>query len=275
MRPSGRTGLRAGLFLLCLGPTVGLAADTSRLRLATTTSTDNSGLLSVLIPVFEKSEGVRLDVIAVGTGRALLLGRNGDVDLLMVHAPQAEAEFVDQGYGVARLTFMINDFVLLGPPRDPAQVLQLTINAALGRIAESESSYVSRGDDSGTHKKELGLWREAGVAPQGRWYKEVGQGMGATIMITDNLRGYTLADRGTYLALKDKIVLKIIVQGDPELLNPYSVIAVNPARQPHVRYREAQAFINWIASPAAQTMIGEFMVDGEPLFRPLLLPDLP
>jgi len=206
-------------FVICFAP--GLLNAQERLRLATTTSTDNSGLLAELHPPFEKKYNVKVDVIAVGTGKALRLGENGDVDVLMVHAPAAEISFIDKGYGIERLPVMHNDFVILGPQDDHAGLGGAkTLNEALQRLYNSGSYFVSRGDDSGTHKKEMSLWRAAGKYPAGNWYMAAGQSMGAVIQIANDKQAYTLSDRGTYLAHKDKISLVPLFEGDPELFNP-------------------------------------------------------
>ncbi|MFP4430962.1 MAG: substrate-binding domain-containing protein, partial [Spirochaetaceae bacterium] len=240
-----------------------------RLRMATTTSTENSGLLAELLPPFEEANNVVVDVIAVGTGQALELGRNGDVDVVMVHAPSLEEEFVAQGYGVERVGFMYNDFVVLGPPRDPAEISGSgDVVSAFQRIAESESLFISRGDNSGTHNKELNIWDEAGIAPSGAWYREAGQGMGAVITVSDNEEAYTLADRGTYLSYLGDIDLDVVVEGDPVLFNPYAAIVVDPERHPHVDHETAQAFIDFLVSDEGQSIIGSFTIGGEPLFTP-------
>ncbi len=245
-----------------------------RLRLATTTSLDNSGLTSVLLPPFEERHGVRVDVIAVGTGRALQLGRNGDVDVLIVHHPEGEAEFVAAGFGVDRRPFMYNDFLILGPDGDPAGVRNARgVGAALAAVAAARKSFVSRGDDSGTHRKERALWKAAGVGPAGSWYLEAGQGMGATLMMADEKQAYVLSDRGTYLAFKDKIELVPLHQGDPALRNPYAIIAVNPARWQHVNDLDAMLLIGWVTSPEGQTIIGDFRLGGERLFVPDAVPE--
>ena len=240
-----------------------------RIRLATTTSTDNSGLLAKLHPVFEKKYDVKVDVIAVGTGKALRLGENGDVDVVMVHAPAAEISFVDNGHGVERLPVMHNDFVILGPQDDPAGLGGAsTLIEALQRLYNSGSYFVSRGDDSGTHKKEMSLWRAAGETPSGDWYMAVGQGMGAVIQIANDKQAYTLSDRGTYLAHKDKIGLVPVFEGDPELFNPYHVIIINPAKHPHVKMELAQQYGEFIRGEAGQKIIREFKKGGEILFIP-------
>jgi tungstate transport system substrate-binding protein len=241
-----------------------------RLRLATTTSTDNSGLLDALLPAFEKKYGIHVDVIAVGTGRALKLGENGDVDLVLVHAREAEDEFVEKGFGVGRRDVMYNDFVLVGPEEDPARIGQrLGAAEALGAIARSTSPFISRGDDSGTHKKEKTLWEAASIDPHGDWYVEAGQGMGAVLHMADEKRAYTLTDRGTWIAFAQKLKLKILFDGDAELNNPYGIIAVNPSMHPHVDQVGAAALIEWITSPDGQRLIADFKRDGDPLFFPL------
>ena len=251
------------------------ASAAERLRLATTTSTENSGLLADLLPLFEQRFGCAVHVIAVGTGKALALGRNGDVDLVLVHARQAEDAFVAEGWGVNRRDVMYNDFVLVGPPDDPARIADASDAAdALRRIATGGCRFVSRGDDSGTHKKERQLWQEAGVAPEGRWYLEVGQGMGTVLMIAAEKQAYTLSDRGTWLALADAAAQPILCAGDPRLFNPYGVIAVNPARHPEVHYVMAMALIGWLTSPEAQARIRIFGREryGRALFVPTAVP---
>ena len=244
-------------------------ADTPILRLATTTSTDNSGLLAALLPQFEKQAGVKVHVIAVGTGKALRMGRDGDVDLVLVHAPAAEKAFVDAGYGVDRRHVMYNDFVLVGPAADPAGIAKSgDANMALERIAAKNALFVSRGDDSGTHKKERNLWQSAGITPAGDWYREAGQGMGKVLQIAGELDAYTITDRGTWLAYRDKSPLKVLFEGDPRLFNPYGIIAVNPKRYPDTNYRNAGKLIAWITSETGQQMIGGFTISGSRLFTP-------
>ena len=253
----------------------GAAGPPTRLVLATTTSTENSGLLEELLPPFEARHNVIVDVIALGTGQALQLGRSGDADVLMVHAPSLEEEFVAQGYGIERVYFMYNDFVILGPPSDPAGVQQArSAVEAMQRIASVESVFISRGDNSGTHVKELALWSAAGITTtvdgqsRGTWYREVGQGMGAVINLANDQQAYTLADRGTYLSYVGAIDLAVIFQGDPVLFNPYGIIAVDPARHPHVKVDLAQALIDHVTSPEGQALITGFLVNGEQLFFP-------
>jgi len=240
-----------------------------RLRLATTTSTENTGLLDVLIPAFTAKTGIKVDVVAVGTGKAITLGENGDVDIIMVHARSREDSFVSDGYGVNRRDLMHNDFVILGPPDDPAGISTVKDAAeAFKQIQLTESSFISRGDDSGTNTKEKELWNAAGVIPAGKWYKEAGQGMGAVITMTNDMQAYTLSDRGTYLALKDKIDLSVLVERDPKLFNPYGVIAVNPAVHDGINYDGAMRLIAFLTSREGQSIIKNFNKNGEKLFYP-------
>ncbi|MBP8717738.1 MAG: substrate-binding domain-containing protein [Atribacterota bacterium] len=245
------------------------------LKLATTTSTENSGLLGILLPPFEERYNIKVDVIAVGTGAAIQLGENGDVDVVLVHARAAEDKMVEEGYGVNRRDVMHNDFIIVGPPDDPAGIKgEKDAALALTKIANSEKQvfFVSRGDKSGTHIKELELWQSAGIEPQGEWYLEIGQGMEAALLVADERQGYVLADRGTYLATKDKIELVILSEGDPRLFNPYGIIAVNPAVHPHVKYMEAMQLIAWMTSLEGQKIIGEYKQHGEVLFFPDAIP---
>lgn len=239
------------------------------LRMSTTTSTENSGLLQVLNPVFTKRYNVHLNVIAVGTGKALRLAENGDVDVVLVHAPSAELKFVKDGYGIDRQAVMHNDFVLIGPKSNPAAIkINQSIASALQQIAQAQASFISRDDDSGTHKKERALWRQAKITTAKPWYLEVGQGMGAVINIADEKQVYTLTDRGTYLAFKDKIDLIIVNEGDNALFNPYHIIAVNPALHKHVQYELAKKYIAFITSTKGQALIGAYKKHGEQLFYP-------
>lgn len=245
------------------------------LKLATTTSTENSGLLGILLPPFEERYNIKVDVIAVGTGAAIQLGENGDVDVVLVHARAAEDKMVEEGYGVNRRDVMYNDFIIVGPPADPAGIKgEKDAALALTKIANSEKQvfFVSRGDKSGTHIKELELWQSAGIEPQGEWYLEIGQGMEAALLVADERQGYVLTDRGTYLATKDKIELVILSEGDPRLFNPYGIIAVNPAVHPHVKYMEAMQLIAWMTSLEGQKIIGEYKQQGEVLFFPDAIP---
>ena len=242
-----------------------------RLKLATTTSTENSGLLKQLHPVFEKKYGVFVHTISVGTGKALRLGQNGDVDVVLVHAKKAEDLFVERDYGVRRRVVMYNDFVIVGPASDPAGVLRtFNVSEALLRIRNSKSLWFSRGDDSGTYKKEMQLWKGAGVDVFGPWYRALGQGMGRTLMAADEKNGYTLTDRGTYIALVEngKIFLKIQGPRGKRLHNPYSVIAVNPKRHSHVKFNLALKYIDFLTSAEGQRIIHDFRLKGKPLFHP-------
>ena len=240
-----------------------------RLRLATTTSTNDSGLLAAVNPAFEKQAGLKVDVIAVGSGKALALGRNGDVDVLLTHDPAAEEAFVADGDGVERTAVMENDFVIVGPPTDPAGVAKATsATDAIARIARAKAWFVSRGDKSGTHVKELALFKAAAVATDAAWYLSAGQGMGPVLQIADQKAAYTLADRGTWLALRGKSGLRLLYAGDPVLANPYHVINVNPARHPETNIKGARAYARFLIGPEGQRLIGAFKVDGEVLFRP-------
>jgi tungstate transport system substrate-binding protein len=245
------------------------AAAQDRLIMATTTSTENSGLLDELVPPFEDKFDVRVDVVAVGTGAAIELGENGDADIIFVHARAAEDEFVEAGYGVNRRDVMYNDFVVLGPPSDPADIEGMESAAeVLQVIADSGAEFVSRGDNSGTHKKELSLWDMAAINPDGPWYIESGQGMGASITMADEREAYILADRGTYLAYSGEIDLEILSSGDPALFNPYGIIPVNPAYHNHVNYQMAMAFVGYVTSQQGQNIINNYSRYGEQLFYP-------
>ncbi len=240
-----------------------------RLRLSTTTSTENSGLLAILHPAFEKQTDIKVSVIAVGTGKALKIGSNGDVDVVFVHAPAAELKYVASGDFIDRTAVMHNDFVVIGPENDPAGIASAkTVAEALIKIAKSESPFISRGDDSGTHKKELQLWRQAKVEHKGSWYIAAGQGMGAVLRIADNKQGYTLTDRGTQIAFADKIMLKVLFEGEKSLFNPYHIMAVNPKKGSHVRYNLAKKYIDFVTSKQGQEIIAGFTKGGEQLFSP-------
>lgn len=242
------------------------------LILATTTSTQDSGLLDVLVPPFEKQTGYRVKTVAVGTGAALQMGRDGNADVLLVHAPAAEKEFMEAGWGKDRFLVMHNDFVIVGPGADPAGIRgSPTAAEAFRRIAAASSTFISRGDASGTHQLELKLWDKAGIDPKRQaWYVESGQGMGATLTIASEKNAYTLTDRATYLAYRTSLKLEILVEGDPALLNVYHVITVNPEKWPKVNYEGALAFARFLIDPATQEIIGRFGVDrfGQPLFYP-------
>ena len=242
------------------------------ITLASTTSTENSGLFNHVLPIFTAESGVEVRVIAVGTGQAIRLASNGDADVLLVHHRASEERLVAEGIGVTRQEVMYNDFVLVGPHTDPAGVKGLLqVRDALTRIAETKSLFASRGDDSGTHKAERGLWRRTGVDPEsasGTWYREMGAGMGATLNAASAMNAYTLVDRATWISFANKSDLAIVVEGDAALLNQYAVILVNPARHPHVKATLGRTFIDWLLSPGGQSAIASFEVDGQQLFVP-------
>lgn len=265
--------LRACILLATLVVAALPAAAQEHLRLATTTSTENSGLLAHLLPAFEQRFHLEVDVVAVGSGQALKLAENGDADVVLAHAPALEADFVARGFGVNRRDVMYNDFVLVGPPADPAGIRgAASAAAALRTLAAAQASFLSRGDESGTHQKEKELWRAAGVTPGGAWYRSAGVGMGQLLQMADETRAYTLTDRGTYLSRKQKGDLVILVENDPPLFNPYSIIATNPARHPTVQYLAAMQLIAWLTSPEGQRRIASFQVDGTSLFVPTAVP---
>ena len=247
------------------------------LTIASTTSTENSGLYDHLLPLYERRTGVRLRVVAVGTGQAIRIAARGDADLLVVHHRPSEERFVAQGHGVRRHALMHNDFVIVGPVADPARAADAEHLAdALRRIVRARAPFVSRGDDSGTHKRERELWRAAGIAvpaPTGHWYWEAGGGMGATLNVAAGRAAYTLSDRATWAAFGNRAGLRIVFEGDALLHNPYGIIAVNPARHPHVRHAQAQAFIDWLLSADGQAAIADFRVNGEQVFFPNAKPD--
>jgi len=244
-------------------------AGESLLRLATTTSTANSGLMDFLIPRFTAQTDIEVHLIAVGTGKALRLGREGDVDVVLVHARQAEDKFVADGYGVDRADVMYNDFIIVGPASDPAGVADSnSVSEVFEKIHNSQHPFVSRGDDSGTHKREMILWQSAGETPVGSWYREVGQGMGKTLQIANEVDGYTMTDRGTWLAYQSKLEITLLFQDDPPVFNPYGIIAVNPASHVDVNYSGASKLIQWMVSSDVQKMIGEFKIKGQQLFVP-------
>lgn len=247
-------------------------AEGERLVLATTTSTRDSGLLDEILPVFEEQTGLDVDVIAVGTGQALQLGEDGNADVVLVHARAREDAFMDAGHGVRREDVMFNDFVIVGPASDPAQIAGGTDAAvAFAQIAEAEAPFVSRGDDSGTHTKEKAIWSAAGIEPAGDWYIAAGQGMGAVLTLADEEEAYTLSDRATYLARTlEGTDLVILTEGDPILFNPYGVMAVNPEKNPEIQGEYANQFIDWLVSVPTQELISEFGTEefGQPLFTP-------
>jgi len=241
--------------------------------LSTTTSTQDSGLLDFLLPIFTEETGIEVKTIAVGTGKALQMGRDGEADVLLVHSKADEIKFVEEGYGTERRDVMYNDYILVGPKDDPLNLktdYPNNILEGLKRIAEKEAVFVSRGDDSGTHKKELSIWKTANIEPSGAWYLEAGAGMGDVLKITSEKQGYTISDRGTYSSMRDVLDLEIIIEGDENLFNQYGVIPVNPEKNPHVNIDAAIEFMNWITSDRVQDLIKEFGVEeyGQPLFIP-------
>jgi len=249
------------IFLCMLLLSTPLLAAEGRLKLSTTTSTENSGLLYELLPPFEKRFNVKVDIIAVGSGKAIKLGENGDADVVLVHERDFEDKFVADGYGVNRRDVMHNDFVIIGPTADPAGIRKAkTAAEAFKLIAKKRAPFVSRGDKSGTHSKELSLWRKAGVKPAGTWYMESGMGMGEVLIMAHEKGAYTLTDRGTYLAFQKggKINLPILFEGDQTLFNSYGIIAVNPVRHPSVNYIMAMALIGWVTSQEGQRIIADF-----------------
>ena len=247
------------------------APELKPLKLATTTSTDDSGLLDYLLPEFQKDTNYKVEVIAVGTGQAIEMGEAGDVDVILVHSRAAEDKFIEDGFGVDRRDVMYNDYLVIGPAEDPAGIKGTSdALAAFKAMAEKQTVFISRGDDSGTHKKELSIWKKAETEPAGEWYIEAGQGMGDTFMMANEKKAYTLIDRATYLALKDIYQLEPIVEGDEALFNPYGVIPLNPEKFPNRDFEGATAFAEWLTSEKGQQMIGEFGVEkfGQALFVP-------
>jgi tungstate transport system substrate-binding protein len=264
------------VLLLAFGASSVLAAKAAprqkNIILATTTSTQDSGLLDTLIPIFEKQTGYFVKTIAVGSGQAMKMGERGEADVMLVHSPDAEKKFIEEGYGINRRLVMHNDFILVGPPSDPAKIKSVKSSAeAMKQIAKTESLFLSRGDNSGTHAKEKTLWKKAEITPAGqKWYQETGLGMGQTLGVAAEKKGYTLADRGTYLSLKKNLGLDILVEGDAALLNIYHVIEVNSARWPKANAAGARAFADFMVSKKTQGIIKTFGVDkyGSPLFFP-------
>jgi len=248
------------------------ASQKRELLLVSTTSTQDSGLLDVLLPAFTAKTGYDVQLVAVGSGQALKIGEQGDADVILLHSPAAEKEFVANGFGIDRRLVMHNDFVIVGPPSNPSSLRgQPTLDSAFKAIYSSASTFVSRGDESGTHVKELAIWKNAGLDPHGQdWYLETGQGQGATLSIASEKGAYALTDRGTFLAYKSNVDLEILFEGDSFLLNVYHVITVNPEKFPNINLEGAKAFADFITSPEGQKIIAEFGVDkyGEPLFFP-------
>lgn len=261
--------LMKGLILALLLSSTNVVFAVEHLKLSTTTSTDNSGLLAVLHPVFEEKYNVKIDVIAVGTGKALKIGANGDVDVVFVHAPAAELEYVEKGDFINRKAVMHNDFVIVGPATDPANISSTqSASKALQNIAAAQADFISRGDDSGTHKKEKQLWQAAKVLATGNWYIQAGQGMGAVLKIADEKQAYALTDRGTQIAYADKMSLKVLFEGDDILFNPYHVMAVNPDKHSHAKYELAKKYIDFVISEQGQAIITNFKKSGQQLFYP-------
>jgi tungstate transport system substrate-binding protein len=269
--------LRAAMLTMGLALTLtGAAAQDKYIIVQSTTSTDNSGLFKHLLPMFTKKTGIEVRVVAVGTGQAIKNAQNGDGDVLLVHARPDEEKFVAAGWGVKRFDLMYNDFVLVGPGKDPAGIAgSKDIVAAYKKIAAAKAPFVSRGDDSGTHTAELALWKDAGVdakAASGGWYREAGQGMGATINTAVGMGAYVFTDRATWSAFKNRGDYKIAVEGDKKLFNPYGVILINPAKHPKVKAKEGQAFIDWLLSAEGQNAIKSFQINGEQQFFPSASP---
>lgn len=240
--------------------------------LSTTTSTENSGLLDYILPVFTEKTGIEVKIVAVGTGKALQMGKDGEADVLLVHAKPAEEEFIAEGHGVERFEVMYNDFVIIGPKEDPADLASSKANVveSFTKINSTESKFVSRGDDSGTHKKEKALWKSAKIEPKGDFYVSAGKGMGDVIQMADELQAYTMSDRATFLSMSDKIDLVVLVEGDSILFNQYGVMAVNPDKNESINNIGANAFIDWLLSEETQELISGFGVEkfGQPLFIP-------
>ena len=274
MVPPVQRHLVLGLIVLWLLPTapLGLAADDAFILVQSTTSTQNSGLFDHILPKFTQSTGIEVRVVAVGTGQALKNARNGDGDVVLVHSKADEEKFVADGWGLKRHDVMYNDFAIVGPASDPAGIAGLKDpDQALKKIAEVEAPFASRGDNSGTHKAELRLWKRTKVDPtkaSGDWYLETGSGMGATLNTAVGKHAYTLTDRGTWLGFANKRNFKVLVEGDPQLFNQYGVTLVNPAKHPRVRTEKGQAFVDWLTGVAGQKAISNFKIDGQQLFTP-------
>lgn len=247
------------------------AGSKGEIILATTTSTQDSGLLENILPDFESKTGIAVKVVAVGTGKAMEMGKNGEADVLLVHARTQEDQFVADGYGPERFDVMYNDFIVLGPKDDPAKVKETSGDDAVKaftNISAVPSTFLSRDDKSGTHSKELAIWKTANITPEGDWYIRTGTGMGETLTMANEKLGYTLADRATYANMADKLELEVLCEGDKLLFNPYGVIAVNPSINPEINSDGAQAFITWILSPDTQAAIGAYKINGNPVFTP-------
>ncbi|MGZ5035751.1 MAG: substrate-binding domain-containing protein [Usitatibacter sp.] len=238
------------------------------ITVASTTSTEQSGLFKHLLPEARKATGIEVRVVAVGTGQALDIGRRGDADVVFVHDPAAEQKFLEEGWGVKRYPVMYNDFVIVGPKSDPAGAKGNDVIAAMKRIAAAQAPFASRADKSGTDAAEKRYWKMAGIEPKGAWYRETGSGMGPTLNTASGMNAYALADRGTWLSFKNRGELVILVEGDTKLFNQYGVMLVNPAKHPHVKREPGQRFIEWLVSPAGQASIAAYRIDGEQLFFP-------
>jgi tungstate transport system substrate-binding protein len=251
---------------LCVGNALAQSAPT--IVMASTTSTEQSGLFAHLLPAFKQATGVEAKVVALGTGQALDMGRRGDADVLFVHDQAAEEKFVADGFGIKRFPVMYNDFVLVGPPNDPAKTRGKDIVSALQKVASLQAPFISRGDKSGTHAAELRYWRQASLDAKGSGYKECGCGMGPALNMGASIGAYVLTDRGTWLSFKNRQDLQILVEGDKQLFNQYGVMVVNPAKHPHVKVDLAQKFVDWVVSPAGQANIASYKVGGETLFFP-------
>ncbi len=257
----------AGLLVVALTLWLSAAqAQTPSIVMASTTSTEQSGLFSHLLPAFKQASGIDIKVVALGTGQALDTGRRGDADVLFVHDQVAEEKFVAEGFGVKRLPVMYNDFVLVGPANDPAKTRGKDIVSALRKVANTQAGFVSRGDKSGTHAAELRFWKQAGLDNKGSGYKECGCGMGPALNIASSTGAYALTDRGTWLNFKNRQDLQILVEGDKSLFNQYGVMVVNPAKHAHVKADLAQKFVDWVVSPAGQASINGYKIGGEQLF---------
>ena len=271
------TALFTAAFLTLFSSTATTTASAAEfITVASTTSTQNSGLFDAILPLFTAKTGIDVHVVAVGTGQAIKNARNGDADVLFVHHRPSEDTFVADGFGVQRLDVMMNDFIVVGPASDPANVKGISSGPdAFAAVATAGAPFVSRGDDSGTHKRELSVWKASGVDPQsssGTWYREAGAGMGATLNIAQSMGAYALTDRGTWISFKNKADLGIVYEGGDNLANPYGIILVNPKRFPHVKAAQGQAFIDWIVSPQGQKAIARYAIKGQQLFFPTAKP---